>query len=137
MQGFVIGSDEFFEYWPKRESLTPVLSISEQGFATVSKPLRDELGRKVILLATNDEQKIAIKPTENKQAFTIPKSGSIKAASFMRGLIAAGVTFPARYEFIRAGEYWIGTRVPVQSSAPLPDKAANKPRKRGLKDMLP
>lgn len=137
MQIITIGSIEFLAYRPEKVASVPALNISAQGTPTFNKLMRDVLQRKIMFFATKDGERIAIQNTEDAQAFTVPANGSIKAPSFIRGLAAAGVTFPARYEMVQDGPYWIGTRVPVQPTTPLPDKAVNKPRKKGLKDMLP
>lgn len=137
MQHITIGGVEFLAYRPEKSASTPALNISTNGTPTFNKPMREALGRKILFFAANDGHKVAVQTTEDEQSFTVPSSGSIKAPGFVQALQAAGVVFPTRYEFYQEGAYWIGSRVTSPPVTPRPEKAAGKPRKRGLKEMLP
>ncbi len=133
----IIGSIEFIVYRPEKAADVPAVTINAGGTVTMNMRLRNELGSMVVLAGTADGQKVALRTAENEKACKIPKSCAIKAQKFVQALASAGVSFPARYTFEQVSDYWVGSLAPIQEVRPKSGVAEQKPRKKGLKDMLP
>lgn len=140
MESVMIDGIKFIEILPLPRGVTvsaPVVMLNAAGDLRPSKTLREKLPKTMRILCSEDGCKIAIRESGNPQAFTLKKDGTFRAGNLHDVLTRVGVPLPCRYEMTENGDMWIGTLMPAPPPAPKPDKAATKPRKTGLKDMMP
>lgn len=74
---------------------------------------------------------------EEKKGFHVPRNGRIKAENLIDKIKERGIRLPARYLVDNINGFWIATLVPPTPVSAIPKNTPSKPRKNGLKAMLP
>ena len=139
---------------PERQGVLPIITVTSSKKATANDLVyKFNFNTKMMQILQEKhitEFSLRVKPdgseiligTNSKHAMKVPRGGSMNMRTFAEKLIACGISIPAAYtmEQIEDSNLWLGVlkgkKVPVIPPASKLTPPA-KPRKKGLKDMLP
>ena len=135
------GNQEFdlhqFEWFLPSPS-KPVFSIivsNEKGFCLNSK-LYEFIPKQLTVGISSDGKNIGLLGIAEK-GYHVLKNGKIKDLELIRSIEERGISFPANYIVEKKDDLWFATLVPPKQVPPTPVKTPKKPRKNGLRNMLP
>jgi hypothetical protein len=111
------------------------ISIPNEKCFNLNQKLYAEISKRIAVGVSTDGKTLCIK--EDEQGYKVPKSGSIKDGVLVGDIKNRGIRLPARYFVEKKSDCWIATLGPYASPSSVPKKFPKKPRKKGLKDMLP
>lgn len=133
------GEDSNSEFdWFVPAPLKPTLSITvsdERGLCMNEKLCRNIPG-KIKIGLTSDGTKIGISE-ESENGYRVPKNGVIKDWRLVQEIKTRGINLPAKYLAEKIDGIWQALLTPQTVPITPPKKIPNKPRKNGLKAMLP
>ncbi|WP_334074100.1 hypothetical protein [Paenibacillus sp. A14] len=116
----------------------PIFSITvsdEKGFC-INEKLRRNIPERIKVGITSDGSEIGILE-ETEKGYRVPKNGTIKDWNLVQEIKTRGVNLPARYLVEKIDEFWQASLTPQILPTTPPKKIPKKPRKNGLKAMLP
>ncbi|AIQ61972.1 hypothetical protein PSTEL_01370 [Paenibacillus stellifer] len=133
-QGSDIQQLEWFLPGPPK----PVFSINvsnEKGFCLNSK-LYEFIPKQLTVGISSDGKIIGLLGIAEK-GYQVLKNGKIKDHELIRQIEKRGISFPANYIVEKKDDIWFAALVPPKQVPLTPQKTPKKPRKNGLRNMLP
>jgi hypothetical protein len=124
---------EWFLPIPRRPILA--ITITNEKFINLNQKLCSQVAKYITIGISSDGKKIGLK--EVAGGYFVPKNGVIKDPRLVLQIKSRGVQLPANYLVEKADGCWIAILVPPEFSPTFPKKTPIRPRKTGLKDMLP
>ncbi|KAA9002387.1 hypothetical protein F4V43_13275 [Paenibacillus spiritus] len=116
----------------------PVFSISvsnEKGFCLNSK-LYEFIPKQLTIGISSDGKNIGLLGIAEK-GYHVLKNGKIKDLELVKVIEKRGISFPASYTVEKKDDLWFATLVPPKQVPLTPQNTPKKPRKSGLRNMLP
>lgn len=116
----------------------PVFSIivsNEKGFCLNSK-LYEFIPKQLTVGISSDGKNIGLLGIAEK-GYHVLKNGKIKDLKLIKLIEERGISFPANYIVEKEDDLWVATLVPPKQVPLTPQKTPKKPRKNGLRNMLP
>lgn len=135
-QEFDFNQFEWFLPSPPKPFFSIIVS-NEKGFCLNSK-LYEYIPKKLTVGISPDGRNIGL--LENAEnGYQVLKNGRIKGKGpeLVRSIEARGISLPANYIVENKDDLWLATLVPAKPVPSIPRKTPKKPRKNGLRDMLP
>ncbi|MNV37890.1 hypothetical protein D3C71_1294240 [compost metagenome] len=133
-QEFDIQQFEWLLPSPPKPIFTIVVS-DEKGFCLNSK-LCEFIPRQLTIGISRDGKSIGLLEIEEK-GYHVLKNGKIKGPELVRSLKTRGISLPANYIVDQKDDLWLATLVHTKPVSLTPRKTPKKPRKNGLRAMLP
>ncbi len=127
--------NEFDWFLPTPPKPVFSITISDEKSFNLNGKLSEKIPRYIKIGISSDGTKLGL--LEETKGFRVPKNGVIKAWKLIDEIKTRGIFLPARYLVENIDGFWIATLVPPTPAPTTPKKTPNKPRKNGLKAMLP
>ena len=128
-------NDLDFEWFlPDPKNAECVITIPNDYSFNINQKLLNKIPKNITIGISLDGKTLKIK--DDTKGFKIPKSGSMKAFTFIAAIKGRGIKLPARYLVKQNDDQIIASFVPPITYPPLQKKTPLKPRTTGLKDML-
>ncbi|GIP24372.1 hypothetical protein [Paenibacillus sp. J22TS3] len=125
---------EWFLPSPPKPVFTIVVS-DEKGISLNSK-LCEYIPRQLKIGISQDGKNLGLLEIEEK-GYLVLKNGKIKGPELVRSLKTRGIPLPANYIVEQKDDLWLATFVNTNPVSLMPRKTPKKPRKNGLRTMLP
>ncbi|MGW9530241.1 hypothetical protein ACWHAM_21345 [Paenibacillus terrae] len=133
-QEFGIHQFEWFLPSPPKPVFSIIVS-NEKGFCLNSK-LCEYIPKQLTVGISSDGKNIGLLEIAEK-GYHVPKNGKIKGPELVCSIETRGISLPANYIVEKKGDLWFATLVPTKPVPFTPRKTPKKPRKNGLRAMLP
>lgn len=127
---------KFDWFWPTPPKPTFSITVSDEKGVYINEKLCRNIPKKIKIGVAKDGTKIGI-VEDSENGYRVPKNGNIKAWDVVQAIKARGVNLPARYLVEKIDGFCQASLTPKILPTTPPKKIPKKPRKNGLKTMLP
>jgi len=127
---------QFEWYLPTPPEPLLLITISSENVICLNRKLCEYVPKQIQIGINMDGTRLGLAGISDK-GYRVPKNGMIKDDRLVQRIKQRGVRLPARYLVEEKEGIWLGTLIPSTPAPPTIGKTPKKPRKQGLKAMLP
>ena len=102
---FDLNAFEWFHPVPRNKWM---VSIPNRQCMNINAALMKEIPDTILIGYCKENHRLAIRE-EKKDAFSVPRSGSMKVPRIITAIVESGVRLPARFTIEKSQDLWIGT----------------------------